>query len=90
MRSRLQKIEGVDYSDTFAPTGQLSSLRTCLSISATEDLEVIQMDAVGAFLNGVPEENLYIKPPQGYVCKTQGVNIVLQLKKSLYGLKQSR
>lgn len=83
------QIEGVDYSDTYAPTGRLSSLRTCLSIAATEDLEVIQMDAVGAFLNGVPEETLYIKPPKGYVCKIQGTNIVLQLKKSLYGLKQS-
>ena len=52
------QIEGVDYSDTFAPTGRLSSLGTCLSISATEELEVIQMDAVGAFLKGVPEETL--------------------------------
>lgn len=57
------KIEGIEYSDTFAPAGRLSSLRTCLAISATEDLEAIQMDAVGAFLNGIPDETLYIKPP---------------------------
>lgn len=47
------------------------------------------MDAVGAFLNGVPDEVLFIKPPKGYTCKKKGVNIVLKLKKSLYGLKQS-
>lgn len=29
------QVEGVDYSDAYAPTGQLSSLRTFLSISAT-------------------------------------------------------
>lgn len=83
------QVEGMDDSDTYAPTVRLSSLRTCLSISATKDLEIIQMDAVGAFLNGTPDTTLYIKPPQGYACKIQGNNIVLQLKKSLYGLKQS-
>lgn len=29
------QLEGVDYTDTYAPTGRLASLRTCLSISAT-------------------------------------------------------
>ena len=47
------------------------------------------MDAVGAFLNGIPDEILHIKPPRGYTCKKKGKNIVLKLKKSLYGLKQS-
>lgn len=47
------------------------------------------MDAVGAFLNGIPDETLYIHPPKGYKCKLTGTNIVLKLKKSLYGLKQS-
>lgn len=83
------QVEGVDYSETYAPTGRLATLRTCLSICATEDFEVVQMDAVGAFLNGVPDEVLFIKPPKGYTCKKKGVNIVLKLKKSLYGLKQS-
>lgn len=82
------QIEGIDYSETYAPTGRLTTLRTCLSISAQEDFEVIQMDAIGAFLNGVPDETLYISPPKGYICKTKGTNIVLKLNKSLYGLKQ--
>lgn len=47
------------------------------------------MDAVGAFLNGVPDETLYIKIPKGYTQKTALPNAVLKLKKSLYGLKQS-
>lgn len=83
------QIEGVDYHETYAPTGRLTTLRTMLSISATEDFEIQQMDAVGAFLNGIPDEVLYIRPPKGYSCKTIGKNIVLQLNKSLYGLKQS-
>lgn len=47
------------------------------------------MDAVGAFLNGIPDEILYILPPKGYTCKLKGENVVLKLNKSLYGLKQS-
>lgn len=62
------QVEGVDYLETYAPTGRLSTLRTALSISAEEDLEIIQMDAVGAFLNGIPDKTLYIKVPKGYVC----------------------
>lgn len=83
------QIEGIDYHETYAPTGRLTTLRTILSISATEDFEIQQMDAVGAFLNGIPDEVLYIRPPKGYICKKAGKNIVLKLTKLLYGLKQS-
>lgn len=47
------------------------------------------MDAVGAFLNGIPEEVLYIKIPRGYKRRSSDKNTVLRLNKSLYGLKQS-
>lgn len=47
------------------------------------------MDAVGAFLHGIPNETLYVRPPKGYVCKSTKENTVLKLNKSLYGLKQS-
>lgn len=81
--------EGIDYNDTYSPTGRLATLRTLLSIGATEDFDVEHMDAVGAFLNGVPKEVLYIKIPQGYKPKNNNPDVVLKLNKSLYGLKQS-
>lgn len=80
--------EGIDYHDTYSPAGRLATLRTILSIGATEDFDVENMDAVGAFLNGIPKEVLYIKIPQGYKPKSDQPNIVLKLNKSLYGLKQ--
>ena len=83
------QIEGIDFTETFAPTGRLATLRTALGISAYEEYDIVQMDAVGAFLNGIPDETLYIKPPKGYICKNKGKNVVLRLNKSLYGLKQS-
>lgn len=66
------QIEGLYYSKTYPPTGRLVTLCTSLSIDATKELGTIQMDAVGALLNGVPEEEtLYIKLPKGYICKTK-------------------
>lgn len=47
------------------------------------------MDTVGAFLNGIPKEVLYIRVPQGYKPKKNNPKIVLKLNESLYGLKQS-
>lgn len=44
------------------------------------------MDVKTAFLNGSLSENVYIFPPEGTKFKP---NVVLKLKKSLYGLKQS-
>lgn len=83
------QIPGLDYNKTYAPTGRAASMRLALSVCGTEDLEVRLMDAVGAFLNGIPEEVLYIKIPQGYTPSLTGKNIVLLLNCSLYGLKQS-
>lgn len=45
------QIQGVDYFDTFAPTGKPTSLRLIIAIAAIHGWEVHQMDAVTAFLN---------------------------------------
>ena len=59
-----------------------------VGISAELDFEIHQMDVKCAFLNGVPEEEIFIKVPDGL-----GVELPpghgLKLQKSLYGLKQS-
>lgn len=73
------QVPGLDYNETYAPTGRSASMRLALSVCGTEDLEVRLMDAVGAFLNGIPEETLYIKIPQGYTPRKAGNNIVLLL-----------
>lgn len=73
------QVEGINYSESYGPKGRPATLRTCLSICATKDFEVIQMDALGAFLNGIPDKTLYIRPPKGYTCKSGNVNTVLKL-----------
>jgi transposase InsO family protein len=85
VRGFLQK-EGRDYTDVFSPTGRLTSLRILLTLCALNNFEVHQMDVKCAFLNGKPDEDLYIKIPQGLNGEP---GTVLKLNKSLYGLKQS-
>ncbi|MBW0491237.1 hypothetical protein O181_030952 [Austropuccinia psidii MF-1] len=82
------QIEGLDYNETFAPTGRITTLRFLLGYCASHDLEIHQMDVKTAFLYGTPEEKVFIRYPDGYPhFMKQGT--CLQLLKPLYGLKQS-
>jgi hypothetical protein len=81
------QIWGENYTDTFAPVGRAVSLRTMLAIAASRDLELLQADVEGAYLNGKIEEEIYMKIPEGLAAK-DGCDCV-RLDKALYGLKQS-
>ena len=82
------QIFGVDYSDTFAPVARLDTIRLLLAISAQKGWKVFQLDVKSAFLNGVLQEEIYVKQPDGFVI--QGVeDKVYLLQKALYGLKQA-
>jgi hypothetical protein len=59
------QIEGIDYDATFAPTGRLSTLCVILGLAAVHDYDIQQMDVKCAFLNGIPNEDLFIKVPEG-------------------------
>lgn len=82
------QVEGIDCGETFAPTGKPSSLRLLVAVASINGWEIHQMDAVTAFLNGNLEDETYVEQPNGYV-RTGDEGKVWQLKKSLYGLKQS-
>ncbi|KAI7946129.1 hypothetical protein MJO29_012517 [Puccinia striiformis f. sp. tritici] len=83
-----RQIEGCDYNGTFAPTGRVATLRLLFGIAASRDWDIQQMDVKCAFLNGIPDEDIFIKVPDGV-----DINLPpghgLKLEKSLYGLKQS-
>lgn len=78
--------EGIDYTETFAPVARYTSLRYILAVAAEMDLNLTQMDAVSAFLNGPLKEDVYMEQPPNF---NDGTNRVCKLKKSIYGLKQS-
>jgi len=90
------QIEGIDYQATYAPTARLGHVRLALAIAAKYNLEIHQMDVCTAFLAVDSEEEIYMHPPQGYFCLVQtgrltntSRKMVLCLRKSHYGLKQS-
>ena len=82
------QVEGIDYTETFAPVAKYGSIRCVLAIAAQLDLEIHQMDVKTAFLNGELEEEIYMRQPPGYTSE-QTKDKVWKLKKGLYGLKQA-
>uniref|UniRef100_A0A0N5CAJ0 Retrovirus-related Pol polyprotein from transposon TNT 1-94 n=1 Tax=Strongyloides papillosus TaxID=174720 RepID=A0A0N5CAJ0_STREA len=78
---------------TFAPTATCSTVKLILSHIINENLNVIQLDVVGAFLNGTLPSPEYMELPVGIELiekdKTDDSKYCLQLVKSLYGLKQA-
>lgn len=78
---------GIDYTEVFSPVVRLASLRYLFALAVKHDLDICQMDAESAFLQGDIEEQIYMKQPPMYE-NGQKENVCL-LKKSLYGLKQA-
>ena len=82
------QVQGVDYTDTFAPVLKYQSLRMLMAIANEEDSHIHQMDVTTAFLYGELKEEIYMQLPEGFSHPGQEGK-VWRLHKSLYGLKQS-
>ena len=77
---------GIDYEETFAPVAKMNSIRVLFCLAACFDWPLHQLDVKIAFLNGILEEEVFMRLPAGF---ERGENKVCKLKKALYGLKQS-
>lgn len=82
-----RQVEGIDYTEVFAPVGKYTSLRTILAATAHYDLEAHCIDISNAFLNGVLKEDVYMRQPDGF--HVGAPDVCCKLKKTLYGLKQA-
>jgi hypothetical protein len=80
------QVHGTDYSETFAPTVRMDTLRLVLAMVAIEDLECYHFDIKNAFTESHLKEKIYLAPPPGVPVKP---GYVLQALRSLYGLKQA-
>lgn len=78
----------VDYSETFAPTAKLTSIRMVLALAAHNRWHVHQMDVKSAYLNAEIDEEIYVRQPEGYI-EPGKETYIWKLLKSLYGLKQA-
>jgi hypothetical protein len=78
--------EGIDYEETFPPVARLEAIRILLAFSVAKVFNLHQMDVKSAFLNGVLEEEVYVRQPPGFESEMYP-NRVYKLRKALYGLK---
>ncbi|KRY11615.1 Retrovirus-related Pol polyprotein from transposon TNT 1-94 [Trichinella patagoniensis] len=74
---------GEDYDETFAPVVKHETIRTLLSIAAVKS----HFDVKCAYLNAEFPEKLYMEQPPGF--EDTNKDMVWQLKRRIYGLKQS-
>jgi hypothetical protein len=80
--------EGIDYEETFAPVSRLEAIRILLAFSVAKEFKLHQMDVKSAFLNGVLEEEVFVRQPPGLESEKYP-HRVYKLRKALYGLKQA-
>ena len=80
------QVEGEDYSHSFSATMRATSFRTLLALAAGHKLRLDQFDVTNAFTQSDIDADIYVEPPPGYY---QDLDVVLKLKKSLYGTKQA-
>jgi hypothetical protein len=74
--------------ETFALVAHLEAIRILLAFAASKRFKPYQMDVKSAFLNGVIQEELYVRHPLGFE-NTKYPDRVYNLSKALYGLKQA-
>jgi hypothetical protein len=79
--------EGIDYEETFAPIARLEAIRNLLAFSVAKGFKLHQMDVKSAFLNGVLEEEVYVRQP-GFESEKYP-HRGYKLRKVLYGLKKA-
>ena len=77
---------GLDYGETFAPTGKNVLFRFLMLLVLMYDMKCQQIDVNTAFLYADIEKPVYMDGPPGYECKP---GHCLKIQKCIYGLKQS-
>ena len=78
---------GVDYNETWAAVTHLESVRMTAAIAAKHNLKLWRLDFVGAYLNSLTKEDIYMEQPEGFV--EPGLeDHVAKLVHTIYGTMQ--
>jgi hypothetical protein len=82
------QVEGLNFRETFGPVARLEAIRILLAFATSKGFKLYQMDVKSAFLNGVIQEDVYIRQPLGFE-SPKYPDRVYKLSKALYELKQA-
>nr|GEW14935.1 putative ribonuclease H-like domain-containing protein [Tanacetum cinerariifolium] len=66
LQFKMQKEEGIDYEDVFAPVARIEAMRLFLAYASLMGFMVYQMDVKSSFLYGTIEEEVYVCQPSGF------------------------
>jgi hypothetical protein len=82
------QVEGLDFGKIFAHVAHLEAIRILLAFFAFKGFKLYQMDVKSAFLNGVIQEEVFVRRPPGFE-NPKYPNRVYKLSKALYGLRKA-
>jgi hypothetical protein len=81
-------VKGLDFGETFAHVARLDAIMILLAFASSKGLKLYQMDVKSVFLNGVIQEEVFVRKPPGFK-NPKYPNRVFKLSKALYGFKQT-
>nr|GFB22051.1 retrovirus-related Pol polyprotein from transposon TNT 1-94 [Tanacetum cinerariifolium] len=84
-----QQKRGVDYYEIFSPVVKMTIIRLVLSVIASGDLHLEQLDVKITILHGDLDEDIYMAQLEGFQSAGKEENLICKLKKIMYGLKQA-
>jgi hypothetical protein len=58
------QVKGLDFEETFAHVAHLEAIRILLAFTAYKGFKLYQMNVKSAFLNGVIQEEVFVRQPQ--------------------------
>jgi hypothetical protein len=82
-----RQIQGIDYTESFAPLVQWSTIRMVNILAAMHNIKGKQIDFNQAFPQAKLREDIYLRFPAGFEHKND--KWALKLKRNLYGLLQA-
>jgi hypothetical protein len=86
-----EQVKGIDFTDTYAPVGRLSTLRTLLSLASHKKWKFDLMNVKTAFLNPEIDKNgIYMGLHEGIEwLNSSATSNLVEPQKALCGLKQA-
>jgi hypothetical protein len=55
------QVEGLDFGEAFAHVAHLEAIRILLAFAASKGFKLYQMNVKSAFLNGVIQEEVFVR-----------------------------